>query len=173
VKKKFDIRMTGRHKLAGVLFSGLIFLTPSAFAEKVKKPNLPKSYASKAAPAEITDSDRVFIELREAAKKNDVFRAQQLASSLPNYPYDDYVAYFRIKPELFDSAGGARADTSADAQVNGFLRQYQGTALADRMRNDWLLVLGKRKDWASFDSEYAKFVLDDDTQVKCYAYSPS
>ena len=169
MKKKFDIRMTGRHKLAGVLFSGLIFLTPSAFAEKVKKPNLPKSYASKAAPAEITDSDRVFIELREAAKKNDVFRAQQLASSLPNYPYDDYVAYFRIKPELFDSAGGARADTSADAQVNGFLRQYEGTALADRMRNDWLLVLGKRKDWASFDSEYAKFVLDDDTQVKCYA----
>ena len=69
MKKKFDIRMTGRHKLAGVLFSGLIFLTPSAFAEKVKKPNLPKSYASKAAPAEITDSDRVFIELREAAKK--------------------------------------------------------------------------------------------------------
>ena len=107
MKKKFDIRMTGHHKLAGVLFSGLIFLAPNAFAEKVKKPNLPKSYASKAAPAEINDSDRTFIELREAAKKNDVFRAQQLASSLPNYPYDDYVAYFRIKPQLFDSAGGA------------------------------------------------------------------
>jgi soluble lytic murein transglycosylase len=50
-----------------------------------------------------------------------------------------------------------------------FLNQYQGTALADRMRNDWLLVLGKRKDWARFDAEYAKFVLDDDTQVKCYS----
>jgi len=169
VEKKFDMQMTRCHKLAGVLFSSLIFLAPNTFAEKVKKPNLPKSYASKLAPAEITDSDRAFIELREAAKKNDVFRAQQLASSLPNYPYDDYVAYFRIKPQLFDSAGGTRADTSADSQVNGFLRQYEGTALADRMRNDWLLVLGKRKDWASFDSEYAKFVLDDDTQVKCYA----
>jgi soluble lytic murein transglycosylase len=32
-----------------------------------------------------------------------------------------------------------------------------------------LLVLGKRKDWARFDAEYAKFVLDDDTQVKCYS----
>jgi soluble lytic murein transglycosylase len=37
------------------------------------------------------------------------------------------------------------------------------------MRNDWLLVLGKRKDWSRFDAEYAKFVLDDDTQVKCYS----
>ncbi|WP_231970107.1 transglycosylase SLT domain-containing protein [Polynucleobacter necessarius] len=50
-----------------------------------------------------------------------------------------------------------------------FLNQYQGTALADRMRNDWLLVLGKRKDWARFDAEYAKFVLNDDTQVKRYS----
>jgi soluble lytic murein transglycosylase len=109
----------------------------------------------------------MFIDLREAAKKNDVFRTQQLSSNLANYPFDDYVAYFRIKPQLFDSAGGARNDYAADAQVVAFLNQYQGTALADRLRNDWLLVLGKRKDWARFDVEYAKFVLDDDTQVKC------
>jgi soluble lytic murein transglycosylase len=37
------------------------------------------------------------------------------------------------------------------------------------MRNDWLLVLGKRKDWRAFDAEYPKFALDDDTSVKCYA----
>ena len=157
------------NEIAGMLFASLIFFAPNGFAEKIKKPNLPKSYASKALPAEISDADRIFIDLREAAKKNDVFRTQQLAANLSNYPYDDYVAYFRIKPQWFDSAGGARADTSADAQVYSFLRQYEGSALADRMRNDWLLVLGKRKDWASFDTEYAKFVLDDDTQVKCYA----
>lgn len=155
--------------MGGILFLALGITAPSISAEKLKKTNLPKSYASKAPPTEITDSDRTFIELREAAKKNDVFRTQQLAASLPNYPYDDYVAYFRIKPQLFDSAGGVRADSSADSQVMGFLNQYQGTALSDRMRNDWLLVLGKRKDWARFDAEYPKFVLDDDTQVKCYA----
>ena len=142
---------------------------PGDAAEKVKKTILPKSYASKAAPEEVTDNDRAFIALREAAKKNDVFRTQQLAAGLANYPYDDYVAYFRIKPQLFDSAGAVRADSAADSQVRGFLRQYEGSALADRMRNDWLLVLGKRKDWSSFDAEYPKFVLDDDTQVKCYA----
>ena len=157
-----------RH-LLGIFFLALAVAGNGAFAEKTKKPKLPKSYESKAAPPEISDADRMFIDLREAAKKNDVFRTQQLAGNLINYPFDDYVAYFRIKPQLFDSAGVARGDYSADSQVITFLNQYQGTALADRMRNDWLLVLGKRKDWSRFDAEYAKFVLDDDTQVKCYA----
>ena len=154
---------------AGILALGVVFAMPCAYAEKIKKPKLPKSYESKVAPAEITDTDRMFIDLREAAKKNDVFRTQQLSSALVNYPFDDYVAYFRIKPQLFDSSGGPRNDYAADSQVVIFLNQYQGTALADRLRNDWLLVLGKRKDWARFDAEYAKFVLDDDTQVKCYS----
>jgi len=167
LKKKLKIRIC--QQWAKILILGLVFNAPQAFPEKLKKPVLPKSYESKAAPAEITDADRMFIDLREAARKNDVFRTQQLSANLANYPFDDYVAYFRIKPQLFDSAGGPRNDYSADTQVVAFLNQYQGTALADRMRNDWLLVLGKRKDWARFDAEYAKFVLDDDTQVKCYS----
>jgi soluble lytic murein transglycosylase len=118
---------------------------------------------------DLTEADRTFLELRDAARKNDAARAQQLAASLPNYVFGDYVEYFRIKPQLFDGSGIARADTSADSQVTAFLSKYEGTALADRMRNDWLLVLGKRKDWRTFDAEYPKFALDDDTAVKCYA----
>ena len=169
MKKKLESLISKQSQWAKILVLGIALAIPYAHAEKTKKPSLPKSYESKAAPAEITDTDRLFIDLREAARKNDVFRTQQLSSNLANYPFDDYVAYFRIKPQLFDGAGGARGDYSADAQVVAFLNQYQGTALADRMRNDWLLVLGKRKDWARFDVEYAKFVLDDDTQVKCYS----
>jgi soluble lytic murein transglycosylase len=169
VKKQFSIGQWQFLAWITALILGLTLALPNAFAEKSKKPVLPKPYESKAAPAEISDADRMFIDLREAAKKNDVFRTQQLSSNLANYPFDDYVAYFRIKPQLFDGAGMPRGDYSADAQVVAFLNQYQGTALADRMRNDWLLVLGKRKDWARFDAEYAKFVLDDDTQVKCYS----
>lgn len=167
-KKSETLKMNSLH-WTKILILGLALAMPSAFAEKSKKPSLPKSYESKAAPAEITDTDRMFIDLREAARKNDVFRTQQLSANLVAYPFDDYVTYFRIKPQLFDSSGSPRGDYSADAQVITFLNQYQGTALADRMRNDWLLVLGKRKDWARFDLEYAKFVLDDDTQVKCYS----
>jgi soluble lytic murein transglycosylase len=63
----------------------------------------------------------------------------------------------------------ARSDTAVDAATNNFLKTYAGTAIADRLRNDYLLVLGKRQDWTNFDREYAQFQLDDDTQVKCFA----
>ena len=167
MKKKFDLLDGWQKKVGGLLFLALTISAPSISAEKPKKIIPVKE--SRVSTFEATDGDRMFIELREAAKRNDVARTQTLAASLANYPYDDYVAYFRIKPQLFDSAGGARADSNADSQVVAFLNQYQGTALADRMRNDWLLVLGKRKDWSRFDIEYPKFVLDDDTQVKCYS----
>ena len=167
MKKGLDIFWGWQKTVGGILFLALTVSATSISAEKVKKTTPAKE--SRVSVFEITDGDRTFIELREAAKRNDVARAQTLAASLSNYPYEDYVAYFRIKPQLFDSAGGARSDSNADSQVVAFLNQYQGTALADRMRNDWLLVLGKRKDWSRFDAEYPKFVLDDDTQVKCYS----
>lgn len=167
MKKRFDGFRAWQKTLGEIVFLALLANAPSIFAEKPKKTPLVKE--SRISALEMSESDRAFIELREAAKRNDVARTQTLAASLSSYPYDDYVSYFRIKPQLFDSAGGARADTNADSQVMAFLNQYQGAALADRMRNDWLLVLGKRKDWSRFDIEYPKFVLDDDTQVKCYA----
>lgn len=118
---------------------------------------------------ELSDQDKKFIELRDAARKNDLLKASQLAGGLSNYEIADYVEYFKIKPRLYDSAAKSNASTDADSEVNNFLKKYKGSALADRMRNDWLLVLGKRKDWVNFDQEYPQFMLDDDTQVKCYA----
>lgn len=117
----------------------------------------------------LSEQDKTFIDLRDAARKNDVLKAIQLGNQLSTYEMADYVEYFKIKPRLYDTAGKSNAATDADADVNNFLNTYKSTALADRMRNDWLLVLGKRKDWTNFDLEYPQFVLDDDTQVKCYA----
>lgn len=87
---------------------------------------------------------------------------------IPNYPAPSYLEYFQIKPQLFDSSGKARID-APDAPVLSFLQRYDGQAIADRMRNDYLLVLGARHDWRGFDEQYKRFVLDDDTQVKCYS----
>ncbi|SOZ14884.1 putative SOLUBLE LYTIC MUREIN TRANSGLYCOSYLASE PRECURSOR TRANSMEMBRANE PROTEIN [Cupriavidus taiwanensis] len=115
-----------------------------------------------------SDPDEAFIALREAARKNDVERAYAISATLVDYPVPSYVEYFRIKPQLFDASGLARID-APDDQVRVFLQRYKGDAIADRMRNDWLLVLGKKRDWANFDVEYPQFALKDDTQVECYA----
>jgi soluble lytic murein transglycosylase len=119
---------------------------------------------------ELSNKDLLFIDLREAARKNDLLKAMQLASQLNDYPMQDYVEYFKLKPRLYDSAGQANADTDADTEVEKFLQRYKGSALADRVRNDWILVLGKRRDWTGVERHYSQFVLDDDTQVKCYSF---
>jgi soluble lytic murein transglycosylase len=116
----------------------------------------------------LSPDDRTFIQLREAARSNDAGRAAQLAAQIPNYPAPGYVDYFTIKPQLFDSQGHARID-APDEPVLAFLQRYDGQAIADRMRNDYLTVLGARHDWRNFLDQYSRFVLNDDTQVKCYA----
>ncbi|WLI89299.1 transglycosylase SLT domain-containing protein [Massilia sp. R2A-15] len=104
--------------------------------------------------------DDAFLLLREAARQDDAVAAATYAARLPNYPIPSYVDYYRLKPRI--------RDASAD-EIRAFLAKWQGSAIADRMRNDWLLELGRNRDWANFDQQLPLFVLNDDLQVKCYA----
>ena len=119
-------------------------------------------------PAVADSPDDTFIQLREASRANDYAKASLLAARLGDYPIRAYVEYFQIKPRMFDSTGLPRTD-APDAEIASFIRKYDGEAIADRMRNDYLLVLGKRRDWTQFDAIYPQFVLKDDAQVNCYA----
>ncbi len=104
--------------------------------------------------------DDAFLELRDAVRKPDPVRVEYLAASLSDYPVASYVAYYRLK---------SRIETASDSEITGFLSKYENSAIADRLRNDWLLVLGKKGQWATFDREYPLFQLKDDSQLKCYA----
>ncbi|MBI1890361.1 MAG: lytic transglycosylase domain-containing protein [Burkholderiales bacterium] len=115
--------------------------------------------AAKRASSFVNEDD-VFMSLRDAARHDDAARAADLAARLPNYAVPSYVDYYRLKPRIRDASA---------SDIRDFLTKYEGSAIADRLRNDWLLVLGRTRSWAVFDEHYPKFVLDDDTQVKCYA----
>ena len=106
-----------------------------------------------------TDDD-TFVALREAARRDDAATAVMLADRLPNYTIPSYVDYFRLKVRLRDASPN---------EVRAFLTRYERSAIADRMRNDWLLELGRTRNWALFDEQYPQFVLNDDSQLKCYA----
>jgi soluble lytic murein transglycosylase len=111
--------------------------------------------------------DGLFAQLRAASAANDVVRAAQLADQLSGYPLASYVAYYRLKPQLFNSDKSPNLN-APDGLIKEFLATYPNEALTDRMHNDYALVLGARQDWAAFRSVYAKFVLKDDMQLKCY-----
>lgn len=103
--------------------------------------------------------DDVFLELRDAVRKPDVAKVERLAASLSDYPVPSYVEYYRLK---------SRIELASEPEILGFISKYEGSAIADRLRNDWLLVLGKKAQWGTFDREYPLFQLKDDAQLKCY-----
>ena len=104
--------------------------------------------------------DDSFLLLRDAVRQDDASKAEFYAARLSNYSIPSYVDYYRLKPRLKDAA---------PSEIRDFFKRYDGQAIVDRLRNDWLLELGRKRDWATFDEQYPLFVLNDDTQVKCYA----
>lgn len=106
------------------------------------------------------NADDTFLALRDAARRDDAVKAAGYAERLRNYAIPSYVDYYRLKP---------RIRNASVTEIRDFMTRYEGSAIADRLRNDWLLDLGRKRDWDTFDEQYPQFVLNDDTQLKCYA----
>ena len=126
--------------------------------------------SSSAYSAQTIDShyqDDTFKQLQAAAKSNNAARAAQLADQLSGYPIPSYVEYYRIKPQLYNSDGSGNVN-APDSEILRFINTYNGQAIADRLRNDYLYVLAARRDWNNFNTQYAQFALKDDTSAKCY-----
>lgn len=119
----------------------------------------PPAYAKKASVAAANEDD-AFLALRDAARNGDADKAEKYADRLSAYAIPSYVDYYRLK---------ARGASVSAAEMLDFLARYDGSAIADRLRNDWLLMLGYTGDWKNFDEQLPLFVLNDDRQVKCYA----
>lgn len=119
---------------------------------------LTPAHAQKRASA--SSDDELFLALRDASRSGEATRAAELAARLQNYAIPSYVDYYRLRP---------RIHLVPEQEIRDYLTRYQGTAIGDRLRNDWLLELGRARNWALFDEQYPQFVLNDDTQVRCYA----
>ncbi|MDQ6640212.1 MAG: lytic transglycosylase domain-containing protein, partial [Pseudomonadota bacterium] len=50
-----------------------------------------------------------------------------------------------------------------------FAQRWSGTYVEDRLRNDWLLELVRRRDRAAFAADYPRFRMNDDREVTCFA----
>lgn len=116
---------------------------------------------SMAAPAVHAQSEhQVVLDAREALRKKD--RAQLVNASIAvrQHPLAQWVEYW----ELSNRLGGAQVD-----ELETFYARWPGTYVEDRLRNDWLLELGRRRDWANFSRDYPRFRMNDDREVSCYA----
>jgi len=104
--------------------------------------------------------DDVILEMGQAFRQGNKLRLAQLLPQARGHALEPWAAYWELR---------ARLDTATPQEVQEFFTRQAGTYQEDRLRNDWLLLLGQRRDWTGFAEEYAKFRMHDDTQVRCYS----
>jgi soluble lytic murein transglycosylase len=113
-----------------------------------------------AAMAQNQRGDDVINEMAQAFKRSDKARLTALLPLVRGHVLEAQAAYWELK---------ARLEEASAQEVQDMLARYAGTYHEDRLRNDWLLLLGKRRDWTSFAFEYPKYRMNDDKELRCFA----
>ena len=104
--------------------------------------------------------DDIILEINQAFKKGDRKRLAALLPQTTGHPLAPWAAFWDMK---------LRLEAASPSEVQEFLTQHSGTYQEDRLRNDWLQMLGARRDWANFAAEYPHYRMGDDKEVRCYA----
>ena len=113
--------------------------------------------AHAAVAAAQTDDD--FLAARDAFRIGDTRKLDALAPKLRGHVLEPYAAYWQLR---------ARLETADAETVRAFLERYRGTFVAERMRADWLKLLGKNQQWDTFQAELPLLV-NDEVEINCYA----
>jgi soluble lytic murein transglycosylase len=107
-------------------------------------------------------SETTVVDAREAFRKHDRVRlaALKAQAAAERNPLAMWVDYW----ELTNRINEVQAP-----EFVAFAQRWSGTYVEDRLRNDWLLELVRRRDRATFASEYPRFRMNDDREVTCFA----
>ena len=123
---------------------------------------LPPARAQAAVPAALPASSDSILEAREAFRKKDRARlaAAKAAAAATRHPLAMWPDYWDLNLRLAELQ---------QSEVDAFYARWPGSYVEDRFRNDWLLELGRRRDWAAFVADHPRFRMNDDREVTCYA----
>ncbi|MFA7558793.1 MAG: lytic transglycosylase domain-containing protein, partial [Hydrogenophaga sp.] len=91
-----------------------------------------------------TPAESALLEMREAFRRNQTDRLTQLLAQVRGHPLEPLALYWTMRRQL---------ETAAPEDIRATLERMAGSYWEDRLRNDWLRVLGKRGDWARFEAE--------------------
>lgn len=107
-----------------------------------------------------TPADELILEMNQAFKSGNSKRLTALLPQARGHLLEPWAAYWELR---------ARLDTAAPGEVQQFFTRFAGSYQEDRLRNDWLLLLGQRRYWSDFAAELPLFRMNDDREVRCYA----
>ncbi|MCW5236197.1 lytic transglycosylase domain-containing protein [Verminephrobacter eiseniae] len=104
--------------------------------------------------------DEILLEMQQAFHQGDRKKLEQLLPAARGHALEPWAAYWELK---------ARLEDASEQEVQAFMQRYAGSYQEDRMRNDWLLLLGQRRDWGRFAEQHPYYRMSDDREVRCHA----
>jgi soluble lytic murein transglycosylase len=105
-------------------------------------------------------ADEAVLGAFDAYRAGDPIKLARHAKKLEGHLLSPWVDYWRLSLRLEDAPR---------AEVREFLSKYADAYVAERLRGEWLRVLGRRAEWGEFEREVAAYG-EDDLEVRCYAW---
>ena len=117
-------------------------------------------YAAWAQAVDVARNDQAVLDMAQAFKLGE---RKQLAQLLPQAKaslLEPWAAYWDMS---------LRLDQADKAEIESVLARYAGSYQEDRLRADWLLQLGRNREWATFRTQLPLYRMADDRSIQCYA----
>ncbi len=101
------------------------------------------------------------VDAREAHRRRDSSKLASLRAQTVSqqHPLASWADYWDLSHRLL---------TAQPEEVEAFYTRWRGRYVEDRLRNDWLQELGRRRDWVNFARDFPRFRMNDDREVTCY-----
>ena len=118
------------------------------------------SYAARAQAVDLARNDQAVLDMAQAFKLGDRKQLTQLLPQAKGSLLEPWAAYWEIS---------LRLDQADKAEIESMLARYAGSYQEDRLRAEWLLQLGRNRDWATFRAQLPLYRMADDRSIQCYA----
>lgn len=96
----------------------------------------------------------------DAYRAGDPIKLAKLTKRLEGHVLEPWLDYWRLSMRLEDTP---------NKDVREFLATHANLYVSERLRGEWLRVLGKRSEWPEFDRQAARYTRDD-LEVSCYRW---
>ena len=103
-------------------------------------------------------SDSAFLTARDAFRAGDLNKLERATSQLGNHELAPYAENYRLRMWM---------DKGDPSGLRDFLQRNEGSYVAEKLRADWIRLLGKRSMWNEVDAEFPKMIAPE-PDVTCY-----
>ena len=136
-----------------------VILTSFALVGALISSPLAHAQSSTQEATAVTAADAPVLEMAQAYKVRDRKRLAALLPQLRGHPLEPWGAYWALSARLVEAS---------PQELQDFFTRYAGTYQEDRLRADWMAVLGRNRDWVAFNREAALYRMNDDKSLRCY-----